>query len=502
MPNFESVEGIYRERNPAKRGQKFEVFLSELFRDAGFEVHLNPKAAKPRQTDLLAKKGNLFFLIEAKWTARPSDVDVVFQVKSRLEEATPGMIGCVFSKAGYTSSATTKAGQMTSQEILLFNEAEFATLAGNPSRLLGLIARKRQHLRTHREILFSSGPLYKSEFTPTLPGVSKRFFQNGKTLKSCAIRNENRFAGVLFVPYPTDSMYLGSSRDCFQLEFHHGRIPKQDLKDILALTHRMFNLNGDGNFTIRQNGISWQGIGANDFLHELERREKRYKEAPPTFIHHSEEAIYVDSWDKGLVIFRLTNEVKDQKFFHGFEIEFRTPGIPTNPEQFEEFGRLLDQPGEQLIPLRPQGHWHIRPKKPAVSVVGQLRSSEFSGESIAGIVTGNPFQNRPRLLTPDGGSEEFLYGVRNLSDSAFLICRLSNWLFGEDVVDEFFLERIEFFNLGKVIAVSVAATWKNLLSSPAFKAQPKGKGLNALKRSIKKLEKTAALKRKLGVSDS
>jgi hypothetical protein len=48
-----------------RRGYQLEVLLEELFRRAHFRVDRNVSIAKPRQTDLVARYGDTWYLIEA-----------------------------------------------------------------------------------------------------------------------------------------------------------------------------------------------------------------------------------------------------------------------------------------------------------------------------------------------------------------------------------------------------------------------------------------------------
>src|SRR4051794_4015895 len=65
------LEGM---RNPAQRGRSFERLVADLFRANHFDVRINPGAARPRQTDLLATKVAEVYLIECKWRSVKADI--------------------------------------------------------------------------------------------------------------------------------------------------------------------------------------------------------------------------------------------------------------------------------------------------------------------------------------------------------------------------------------------------------------------------------------------
>jgi hypothetical protein len=94
-----------RTKNRSKRGPLFESFLANLLEAQGFDVTINPKTAKPRQTDLCAQLEDLFFIIEAKWQRKPLHIGDVSAVHERLRTTPPGVFACVFSMSGYTGPA-------------------------------------------------------------------------------------------------------------------------------------------------------------------------------------------------------------------------------------------------------------------------------------------------------------------------------------------------------------------------------------------------------------
>jgi Holliday junction resolvase len=51
------VEGLVK--GAAARGREFEAEVAKFLHAAGFDVTINAKAAKPRQTDIFAKGDNL-----------------------------------------------------------------------------------------------------------------------------------------------------------------------------------------------------------------------------------------------------------------------------------------------------------------------------------------------------------------------------------------------------------------------------------------------------------
>ncbi|MDH6222906.1 hypothetical protein [Streptomyces pseudovenezuelae] len=71
--DFERLRAV---TNAYHRGRKFEQLLERLFQQAHLRVDRDAGIAAPRQTDLVARYGDVWYLIEAKWQNAPADVDV------------------------------------------------------------------------------------------------------------------------------------------------------------------------------------------------------------------------------------------------------------------------------------------------------------------------------------------------------------------------------------------------------------------------------------------
>jgi hypothetical protein len=89
-----------------KRGYQLEALLEQLFRQAHFRVERNPSVAKPQQTDLMARYGDTWYVIEAKWLNRPAGIDVFDGIWSRMDRAaSSAVIGVIISVNGFTNDA-------------------------------------------------------------------------------------------------------------------------------------------------------------------------------------------------------------------------------------------------------------------------------------------------------------------------------------------------------------------------------------------------------------
>ncbi|MCL6737459.1 restriction endonuclease [Streptomyces neyagawaensis] len=127
------------------------MLLEQLFRRARFRVDRNASVAKPRQTDLVARYGDTWYLIEAKWHNGPADIDVFDAVRSRMERAaSSAVIGISISVNGFTNSAMEDLRLRRDRvAILLFGEDELTQVLSTPRSLVNLLRMKREKLIAH-----------------------------------------------------------------------------------------------------------------------------------------------------------------------------------------------------------------------------------------------------------------------------------------------------------------------------------------------------------------
>lgn len=501
MKTFEQFAALTEGKNAAKRGLQFETLLADIFRQAGYSVKKNPTTAHPRQSDLLARKGNQYFLVEAKWKTRTSDIDLQGQIESRLGHAAPGMVGCIFSMARYSDSLISEVElNRRKNEVLLFNAREIAFLANDPWSLPGLIERKRHHLRVQGKVFFLSGQLYATD-SARFPKQSRGLELSKKCVGSLATKHSDRFSDVMLMADYPEAIELGTIRDCYRLEFYFSRQLRQDFKDLISLIHETFDISGDGNFSIHQNGASWHGIGLDDLFEELDRREQRYSETPPNHVHHSEQACYVGAVGQGLILIQFLNEIADDKHFYGIEVEFRLPGIPLNLGKYEEFFNTISRPMTILEPLKKQGHWVIRPAKTKLERIGNVIDLSDSHRGVPGIICANPFTDLkriPRSMSAPKDARQIL--AQTLSHDR-LVCRIRDWLHYDDQVDEFFPERFEIFHLGKFYGVHVQAQWGKLTSPPKI-SEAFRPSMDSLKSTVNRAQKVKEIRRQFSVPDT
>jgi hypothetical protein len=142
------LKSLEKETNARRRGLLFEGVIADLFRTLRFEVQPNAGTARPRQTDLLAIRGNDRYLIECKWRATTADIDDIDSLRARLRRAF-GATELMISMAGFSGTAISDVSAHRDQPILLISGDELRNLGrlrGNG--LLDLLWHTREALFT------------------------------------------------------------------------------------------------------------------------------------------------------------------------------------------------------------------------------------------------------------------------------------------------------------------------------------------------------------------
>jgi len=117
-------ERLLDSREQRRRGLEFEALLVRLFHRDGFAARRNPEIARPRQTDIHAKRFDAEFIVEAKWHGRPIDIADIDSLRSRLRRTHANVLGVVFSMSDFTEGAISSVEDERDRPILLFRGDE------------------------------------------------------------------------------------------------------------------------------------------------------------------------------------------------------------------------------------------------------------------------------------------------------------------------------------------------------------------------------------------
>lgn len=135
--------------SPHGRGRDFEKIVAEIFDRAGFDVVIDPGAARPRQTDVYASRGSDAYLIETKWQSSPAGSPDVDEMRSRLERQPSGVEGVLVTMAGITEEGLREIEERRARPILLIDGGEIESVLGGSTDLRQLLRAKHTQLAVH-----------------------------------------------------------------------------------------------------------------------------------------------------------------------------------------------------------------------------------------------------------------------------------------------------------------------------------------------------------------
>jgi hypothetical protein len=476
-------------KNPEKRGLAFEKLFCRFLFKSGFEVLRNPAAVEPRQTDLLAEYGGDTFLFEMKWVERNLGLEAIAQIKDRLGRTTKDTIGCICSVSGFTESLIKDIEAHRPQfEILLFNPFEIHGLLTERISIVDLIDRKRRALKQDGQMWFfgQDPPNSKNRYVE-MPPAHESLGLPGFSIP-LRLQSEH-ISDILFARTPLifDEYICAAS---LRIRLRSSTI--SELREVLIAAENNLGLRGTGTFGIRQRASGWYGLGSGNFIKEIARHAKRYKNYP-YHIHHSEELAFFDEINGGgLFLLTARQSMTRKGWINTGEVIVRLPGIPANTVPYQRFIRSVTTDNLFFSPEQPLRRHHTwLPSSVRVELhdlITTIGSKEFRPHSrskgcISGVVVKNPFFGKPEKIAAFSDDKE----LRAFSEPEQLICMLDHWLDVGDEVDHYFLTGLETVALGQAVLLHPRCTWGDLTK----RARPLGRstGLRELQREWNRRDK-------------
>ena len=156
LSEFQQLEA--ESTSPHRRGRAFEDLIARLFRAAHFDVRVDPRAAAPRQTDLIATLGTSAYLVEARWRKATTTVADVASLFDRLDRLPSSMVGILISVSGHSGSALDMIEDDRRRGLIVpLDGAEVARLLSEPLDTRRTLRRKSHDLTVHGS-LTAPGP--------------------------------------------------------------------------------------------------------------------------------------------------------------------------------------------------------------------------------------------------------------------------------------------------------------------------------------------------------
>ena len=409
------------DKNPHRRGTRFEGFLADLLRKEGYEVCRNPAAAQPRQTDLIASKDRACFLVEAKWRKAKTDLGQICSARDRLTRVPSDVFACIFSMSGFSEGALDEVRQRRDREIILFDGNEIHALADGRSSFDQLLDFKRRRLRTHAELWF--GDRQASDQNRHRLRTSPDVFQVGST-RTEWVRGATDEIEMLFSNEILDC--AGAYGTLFSLELHLHIVDLGDLRRALKLLNRELELSGQGSFAIHQRNVGWFGFGFETFVSSVRNQRGRYDELRWESYHHSEELSYVDRLEcGGLMCLSSRQSVGEGNYLHSSSVQIFFPGMPIDLTALHHLCAVTGNEEAQLeaVPKNPVETLWFRPgitAEPLWAILSNARADPYT----SGIVIGNPFAKSPVPCDEDGSCRDLKRVIRGCE---LLFCSLKSW---------------------------------------------------------------------------
>lgn len=421
------------------RGRSFEELVELLFANHGYQVRRNPGAARPRQTDLHARRGTTEFIIETKWESTPSDIADLDGLRARLQRVPQHIVGVFFSMAGFTEEAARSVETDRQREIILFDGPEIDGLFEKHFNLRLLIERKRRILTRDGRVLMGRSPdLWEGEPRPNpdaFPRPDAEMWSPDHGVLPW-VSGAGEFGPTVFPQALSLLTWDELVGPHVALDLRLPIESQADVEHTLDLLRRTIGITEAGCFTIQQAGTCWHGTGARSFLNAINGWQQRYAGIDLAALHHSEEATYFDMCAGGIYTLHFYLRVKPTWSIRFADLSARLIGTPMDPEPYRELAQVLGVSDHAYF--RPHatapggGFWTLDRRRFPLLPVAYLRS----GGLISGIVARNPFRSDDTLTALE---PELASALKPLADFELLVCGLANYHGLNDVVDGYYL---------------------------------------------------------------
>lgn len=458
------------------RGPQFEALIQRLFERSRFHVRRDAGAARPRQTDLFATRGETELLIEVKWRKDRSDIADIDSLRRRLDRTAGHVVGVFFSMGGFTAEAVKEVQEHRDRLTLLFGRDEIEWLFQGRLNLRALLRRKRQRLVSDGQVLFApDGAPWTGELRPDRTLLPEPDSQLWSPLEGRIpwVWSAGEFGALVFTQELPDVNWTVAQGVGVGLDLHLPLNTEKEVDCLFEALRRVGWLSSSGCFSIHQSGAYWYGTGATGLLDALAAREQRY--APlQGHLHHSEEVVYFDLCDGGFYTLCLYIRATPAGEVRSAHLSAQLPGIPIDVAPLRDLTRYLDcEDQAYLRPLKEsliEGELHLRGKRIKLQPLAFLLSG--GGDWVRGIAVKNPFFTVfPSDPPPAPLGSRF---PASIYKQEMLVCRLDSWHEVGDIVDYYYLRGFQAAHTGGATVVELSADWNDLLERIHPRKEPQG----------------------------
>jgi hypothetical protein len=410
------------------RGRRFERVIARLFSEDRFEVKLNPGTAQPRQTDVIAVRGNERYIIECKWLSSKATINDSDNLRARLRR-TFGAIGILISMDGFSETVIDDVSRDRNPPILLVSGHELRNLTWSKGGLLELLWRKHEALFTQgRAVVEEPAEPPSIGDRPELPGSPVRFVDDRRN-PDPVTNFPGHFGPAAFALEVQDVDWVPASGNGVTLDVALPSLSEDGILDLLSKLADLGWASPDGCWSIHQTHAAWYGFGAAAFADTLPdwRRPAESEHA-----HHSEEFCYVDRCLGGFYSLTATIPAHEHRRAHSVVLSFQFQGIPLDTSPLLQLCRALGVHSE--VYFRPRDAKSVTKAYPPfwmqridhVHSIITVPDPLLGRDLVCGLVIRNPLRDprwRDELQRSDSERAD-LDRLRGLESLDYLICSL------------------------------------------------------------------------------
>jgi hypothetical protein len=256
---FEALLGL---EDPQRRGYRLETLVAKLFRQAHFEVDVDPPAAAPRQTDLLARGDQAVYLIETRWRGRPAGSKDVDDLHARLKRTPSRVEGILVSVEGFTPQATKLIEESRHERLVIPIDADgLREFLNDPRGLPMYLQLKRDSLVVYGSVAHE--PESASASAQELPsaGLSILHLEDGAL---AYVSGGGSYSGLTFYRELPDIDWVAADGYGVTCDLQLAAQSEGQLLGVIQELSEIGWAGTEGQWTITQSERVWHGFGTRD----------------------------------------------------------------------------------------------------------------------------------------------------------------------------------------------------------------------------------------------